>query len=72
MFLADELSVVFVFFIWFGENFIWEQSDKQQLSSFFSFILTLDKALISLAFYCLFEGGQALVKLLFELPSDRF
>lgn len=58
----------FLFLIWFEGNFILEQSDKQQLSSSLSF----GPALISFPFYCLFDDGQAFVKLLFQLPSNRF
>lgn len=57
----------FLFLIWFKRNFILEQSDKQQLSSFFLFF---GLALISFPFYCSFDDGQAFVELLLQLPSN--
>lgn len=67
----------FLFLIWFEGNFILEQSDKQQLSSFLSFhsfffLFFLDWLSSCSLFYCLFDDGQAFVKLLFQLPGNRF
>lgn len=61
----------FLFLIWFEGNFILDQSDKQQLSSFFPFFFW-GPALISFPFDCLFDDGQAFAKLLFQLPSNGF